>query len=245
MASAESSNIPKILLLCMEPRYIEAFNAARAQHLLPPSISITTLDTALSMVPPETKFDTIVSPANSYGLLDGGFDDAITRAFTPQGEYYALTRVVQRRLYSEWHGFAPPGTCTMIRIPDEYEAKSRNVWGTRRIALCPTMRYPRDVRWDREVVYECVWSLLCSISNHNRAVREGRAPADDQEEIRTILMTPLATGYGKVSPERWAAQTVLAMRHFDEAADDPEKWSSLSWPGADSYCEEVDRTLSY
>ncbi len=38
-------------------------------------------------------------------------------------------------------------------------------------------------------------------------------------EIKSLLMTPLATGYGRWSAERWAAQTVLAMRHFVEAME--------------------------
>ena len=80
------------------------------------------------------------------------------------------------------------------------------------------MRMPADANWDREVVYECIWSLLCA----------GKAP-EGEEEIRSILMTPLATGVGRLSPERWAAQAVLAMKHFTEASENPEKWSSLGW----------------
>jgi O-acetyl-ADP-ribose deacetylase (regulator of RNase III) len=95
------------------------------------------------------------------------------------------------------------------------------------------MRRPSDVRWDREVVYECIWSLLCAIDNHNCSVRKAIEKGDregtveDEEEIQSILMTPLATGVGRVSPETWACQAVLALKHFVEASENPDKWSRL------------------
>ncbi|OJD14332.1 hypothetical protein ACJ73_09092 [Blastomyces percursus] len=42
-------------------------------------------------------------------------------------------------------------------------------------------------------------------------------------------MPPLAVGVGKVSKERWAAQTVLAMKHFTDALERPERWANLDW----------------
>jgi hypothetical protein len=57
------------------------------------------------------------------------------------------------------------------------------------------MREPGEVRWDREVVYECVWGLLCQVEGHNRATEGGGG-------IGRILITPLAVGVGKVSKER-------------------------------------------
>lgn len=240
----DAPNIPHIHLLCMERRFSDAFESARQEHNLPHSLPITIHNYPLSHLPSTTKFDTIVSPANSYGRLDGAFDDAISRALSPTDDYFAVTRVAQRRLYDQWRGFAPPGSCTLVRIPDDFHARSRNEWGVRRVALCPTMRVPDDVRWDHEVAYECVWSLLCAVDNHNRAVRAGRASGeeDDREEIRSILMTPLGTGVGRITPERWAAQAVLAIKHFDDASDDPAKWSSLDWHSLGVYADEVEKT---
>lgn len=222
----------------MEERFIEAFEAARERHKLPSSVRVSIHDYSLSQLPSSVKFDTIVSPANSYGRLDGAFDDAISRALSPADDYLALTHVAQATLYRQWRGFAPPGTCTLVRIPDEFHERSRHgkSWGTKRVALCPTMRRPGDVRWDREVVYECVWSLLCTIGNHNdRLVGEatetenagGENTVSDDEEIQSILMTPLATGVGRVSPATWARQTVLALKHFVDASENPAKWSKL------------------
>lgn len=241
--ASQAPNIPHIHLLCMDTRFSDAFTAARHKLQLPPSLAITIHNCPLSEVPSTVHFDTIVSPANSYGRLDGAFDDAISRVLSPRDDYLALTRVAQRRLYDRWRGFVPPGTCTLVRVPDEFASESDNDWGVRRVALCPTMRVPDDVRWDREVVYECVWSLLCAVDGHNRAVRAGEDDGGEgQDEIRDVLMTPLGTGVGRITPQRWAEQAVLALKHFDEASDDPDKWSSLGWNSIEDYALEVERT---
>ncbi|KAF5646574.1 hypothetical protein F25303_5385 [Fusarium sp. NRRL 25303] len=233
--AAKTPHVPHIHLLCMEEQFSDAFNVTRKSRKLPDSVSIEIHNCALSQLSSKVKFDTVVSPANSYGRLDGAFDDAISRQFSPRDDYHALTGVAQAQLYKTWRGFAPPGTCTLVEIPNEFEARSRNVYGTRRVALCPTMRMPADVRWDKEVVYECIWSLLCAIDNHNRA-------ASEYDQIQSVLMTPLATGVGRVSPEKWALQTVLAMKHFVEASENPEKWSSLQWADLGKTCAETQLT---
>jgi hypothetical protein len=55
-------------------------------------------------------------------------------------------------------------------------------------------------------------------------------------------MTPLATGIGKVSKERWAVQTVLALAHYVDALEQPEKWSSLQWDTIEVINNEVRQT---
>ncbi|KXJ96297.1 hypothetical protein Micbo1qcDRAFT_154816 [Microdochium bolleyi] len=235
-STSPASAIPHIQLLCIDETFAAAFEDARVTHKLPPSVTIDHHSDYLADLPATVKFDTIVSPANSYARLDGAFDDAISRAFSPLSvpggsvyatdDYLALTRAAQKVVYDRHRGFAPPGTCTLVDIPNEFNARNKNVWGTRRVALCPTMRLPTRVCWDREVVYECIWSLLCAVDNHNR---EATQAGNEKDMIRSILMTPIATGVGRVSAKRWAAQTVLAMKHFTQATEDPDKWSRLDW----------------
>ena len=240
-------HIPSISLLCMESEYIPAFNAALAKHW--PSFTqtdskpaITVLNSSLSDVPSSHKFDLVVSPANSYGRLDGAFDDAISTSFClPHNDYFTLTRAAQKVLYERWRGFAPPGSCTLVPFPKELcEGPGANAWGCKWVAICPTMRRPQAVSWDREVVYECVWSLLCQIEGWNRQ-HDAEAP-DGDERIKNILITPLATGVGGVSRERWAAQFVLALKHFVDALERPERWSELSWKELVQDAWEVEKT---
>jgi O-acetyl-ADP-ribose deacetylase (regulator of RNase III) len=238
---ASSSIIPHIHLLCMNEKDTTAFKAAAAELELPSTVQVTHHNNRLQGLDSSVKFNCIVSPANSYALMDGGFDDAITRAFSPANHYYALTHYLQAEIYKQYRGFAPPGTATLIPIPAEYAEQSRTTdrWGCRWLALCPTMRTPYDANWDREVVYECVWTLLCALDRHNRTARES---GNQGAVIDSILMTPLATGVGKVSGERWAHQAVLAMKHFISAVENPAKWGSLDWDKVTEIDDQVTKT---
>lgn len=248
-------NIPSITLLCMEKKYISALESALPKYWRAydstspkPKITLTVLHESLRTVPETTEFDLIVSPANSYGLLDGAFDDAISRSFCVRQKlpYETLTYAVQDVLYEKYRGFAPPGSCTLVRFPEKMLEKGHmNEWGCRWIAICPTMRLPTNVAWDREVVYECVWSLLCEVERHNRRqeadMYAGRR-GEGKDRIDTVLMTPIATGVGRVSPERWAAQVVLALKHFVDAVEKPERWGRLTWMELGTDAMEVSNT---
>jgi O-acetyl-ADP-ribose deacetylase (regulator of RNase III) len=231
-----TTNIPEILLLCMDSDFIQAFNTAMKTTWpthTPTQVKITPINERLNSLPPNTTFDLIVSPANSYARLDGAFDHAISATFSPRTDYHALTRAAQEVLYEKWRGFAPPGSCTLVPFP---HALRQNPYRCSWVAICPTMREPGNVNWDREVVYECVWSLLCQVEGFNRSVGDGGG------KIERILMTPLAAGVGRVSMEKWAAQTVLALKHFVDAVERPERWGALQWDAIEKDCVEAEKT---
>jgi O-acetyl-ADP-ribose deacetylase (regulator of RNase III) len=230
-------DLPTINLLCMESQYITAFNEALAQEWPTfsrhPKLNINIINSSLNQVPATTKFQLVVSPANSYARLDGAFDDAISRAFClPHHNYDTLTNAAQAVLYKRWRGFAPPGTCTLVPFPTTLEG--RNPWGCKWVAICPTMKVPANVTWDREVVYECVWSLLCELERWNR----GR----ETDRIDSILITPMATGVGRVSKERWAAQFVLALKQYVDALERPARWGNLGWMELGDDASVVEKT---
>ncbi|KDQ32603.1 hypothetical protein PLEOSDRAFT_1032445 [Pleurotus ostreatus PC15] len=196
---------------------------------------ITVINKKLSdLEPPQSHFDCIVSPANSYGRLDGGFDLVISRALAPKDDIDAITRIAQSVLYSRWKGYAPPGTCTMV--PLQATVCENNPHKCAYIALVPTMRVPEEVTWNREIVYNCVWSLLNALTHHNESAGEGA------DKISTVLMTGLGTGVGYISPEVFGKQTALAFKHFLDSEAHPDKWSSLQWRDADAYSREVAET---
>ena len=101
----------------------------------------------------------------------------------------------------------------------------------RYVALCPTMRTPENVRWHKEVVYNCVWSLLVAVDNHNAEVTADpeKAAREGASLIETVAMTGLATGVGAVPPEVCAKQMARAFAHYHEAKTKPEKWGALKW----------------
>ncbi|KAI1651224.1 macro domain-like protein [Daldinia loculata] len=231
--TSEAQPIPYIHLLCMHESASDAFTRVLEEYGIEQSLlNYTIHNTFLSDLPPSLNFDLVVSPANSYGLLDGGFDDAISRAFSPKTDYHALTRVAQKELYRLHSGYLPPGSCCIVKMPESFRGTLRyhdgNGWGCRYLALCPTMRVPSRCDWDRDVVYECIWSLLNAIEQHNRSATEGGSSAGSTK-IKSILMTPLGTGTGGISDDKWAKQMVLAIKHFIDAKQHPEKWSAMSW----------------
>ncbi|KAL4791556.1 hypothetical protein BDV19DRAFT_370372 [Aspergillus venezuelensis] len=223
------------------------FNTKPSEPPVVPRLNIEIHNNSLKTLPETVQYDLIVSPANSYGLMDGAFDDAISRTFREDGgDYCDLTNAVQRSLYDKWRGFAPSGTCTLVPFPENLmpEMNPKNLWGCKWVAVCPTMRTPNDVRWDREVVYECVWSLFNELERWNRTLDvdlPSNAP-QLRQPIESILITPMATGCGRVSPERWAEQFVLALRHFVEAVTEPDRWSRLRWDDVYADTEEVEST---
>ena len=166
------------------------------------------------------------------------FDYFLAKALSPN-DVLAPTKFVQAALYKRWKGYAPPGSCTLI--PLKGSSFENNPHECAYIALCPTMRVPESVTWNREIVYNIVWSILVSLEQHNAAVDELTEIAAGVR-IRKVLMTGLATGVGGVSGQRSAQQMALAIKHFLDASRHPEKWSSLSWDHAALLAEEVRRT---
>jgi len=257
MTEVEALNGVHILFFDMSVKIVKEWDQAFKKYIperLRPQL--TTLRSALDQLPAEhVKFDCIVSPANSYGRLDGRYDSSnnieleltywktsfdyfLAKTLAPAGGDIAIpTRIAQATLYERWRGFAPPGTCTLVPL-DGTECE-KNQHDCHFIALCPTMRTPDSVKWDHEVVYECMWSLLVTIDNHNAA-----ASTSGQPRISKVAITGLATGVGGVSAEKCAAQMALAVKHYEEAVSNREKWSQLTWSNIYASSSEVVDTRS-
>lgn len=237
--SSQVSLLPHMHILCMEREAAAAWHAAMEHYKLNSSLHVqyTIHDCALSQLSSKLHFDAVISPANSYAILDGGFDDAISRAFSPKDDYAALTHHAQAYLYTTDHGYLPPGQCRIVHLPGEWREEKRlryhdgTGWGVRYLVLLPTMRMPSRCDWDRELVYECVWSMLNNIERHNDSVADGKGgeEAGRGSNIRSLLMTPLGTGTGFISYERWARQAALAIKHWLESTENPEKWMRRDW----------------
>lgn len=99
------------------------------------------------------KVDGIVSPANSFGLMDGGYDRAITEYFGKQ-----LMENVQLKILIDLKGEQPVGTCMSVAILD------RRMWkGSRETCAfllhTPTMTAPEAIL-DTRVIYHCMRTTL-------------------------------------------------------------------------------------
>lgn len=96
------------------------------------------------------KVGCVVSPANAYGLMDGGYDRAITDWF---GE--KLQQDVRRYIMDNFYGEQPVGTSFITDTGKD---------GVKLIHT-PTMRYPERIR-DPLVIYTCMRTcLMCAMEN--------------------------------------------------------------------------------
>jgi O-acetyl-ADP-ribose deacetylase (regulator of RNase III) len=132
--------------------------------------------------PIDVAADAIISPANSFGFMDGGIDAVYTRQFG-----FALERRLQSVLAAEYGGELPVGCAVIVET------------GSPEIPWCisaPTMRVPEAVP-DTANAYLAFRAALRAVLAHNSA---GRQP------IRRVLCPGLATTTGRMPVGRCAAQ---------------------------------------
>lgn len=135
------------------------------------------------------EYDCMVSAANSFGLMDGGVDAAITNYFGEQLMYR-----VQARIIAEYLGEQPVGTCMIVETMHPNHPY---------LAHAPTMRSPMAIQ-HTDNAYLAMWALFLAVYRHNSA----------RHDIKTILCPGLGTGTGQVPPMEAARQMALAYKHF-------------------------------
>jgi O-acetyl-ADP-ribose deacetylase (regulator of RNase III) len=149
------------------------------------------------------EFDCMVSAANSFGLMDGGVDAAITRFFGVQ-----LERRVQQHILDAYLGEQSVGTSFII--PTEHP---RHPY----LAHTPTMRIPMVIA-HTDNVYRAMWAMLLAVRDHNR---------QSDHLITTVACPGLGTATGRGEHAEAARQMALAYRHFLEPP------TAITWQLAD------------
>ena len=98
----------------------------------------------------KTQVECIVSPANAFGLMDGGYDYYITHYFGNQ-----LQERVQNYIIKNFYGEQPLGTSFIISANDKGQ----------KLIHTPTMQVPKEIK-DPFIVYQCMRStLICAKKN--------------------------------------------------------------------------------
>ena len=93
----------------------------------------------------------VVSPANSFGLMDGGYDLAITQWYGNQ-----LQERVQDYIIKNFYGEQPVGTSFII------ETNKDNQY----LIHTPTMRTPQWIE-DPRIIYQCMRTTLIEAKKNN------------------------------------------------------------------------------
>ena len=95
--------------------------------------------------------DCLVSPANSYGLMDGGYDFALTRIFGKE-----LSKSIQDYIIHNLYGEQPVASAIIVDIPNT----------NKKLIHTPTMRVPSPIK-DPEIIYTAMRAtLICALKNN-------------------------------------------------------------------------------
>lgn len=136
--------------------------------------------------PIDMKADAVVSPANSFGFMDGGIDAVYTYQFG-----LGLQERLQTLIAREHGGELPVGAAAILPT------------GHSDIPWCisaPTMRVPRDVS-DTANAYLAFRAALRAVLDHNKR---------GLPVIRSILCPGLGTAVGRMPVHRCAHQMRVA-----------------------------------
>jgi O-acetyl-ADP-ribose deacetylase (regulator of RNase III) len=145
----------------------------------------------------ELNADAMVSPANSFGIMDGGLDASIRTTLV------GVEARVREVLATHHHGELHVGMAEIVETDDHR-------W--RYLACAPTMRVPEDV--SRTVnAYVAFRAVLLAIRRHNAA---GALPP-----IRSVLCPGLCTGVGAMPARRCAAQMRIAYKQLRASPELP------------------------
>lgn len=103
----------------------------------------------------KTKVECVVSPGNSFGLMDGGYDNAITKWFGNQ-----LQDRVQKYILDNFYGEQPVGTSFIINANEDGQ----------KLIHTPTMRTPQPIK-EPLIVYQCMrTTLMCAYQNNVQSI---------------------------------------------------------------------------
>lgn len=130
--------------------------------------------------------DAIVSPANSFGFMDGGIDLNYSEEFG-----WDMSKALREKIGTMRHGELLVGDATSIRIRN-YNPDASIEW----LISAPTMRVPADVS---------------STVNAYLAFRAALSEARDKG-FKSILCPGLGTAVGKLPYKSAAAQMAQAYR---------------------------------
>ena len=147
--------LPKMIFLDVNP----SITASWCKYFNMDSVEIASSDFKEFIKFYGNEIDAIVSPANSFGLMDGGYDKAIIEVYGNE-----LQTLIKEKIQKKYYGEQPVGTAMTVKIP-----------GTSKILIhVPTMRTPCRIK-DEMVIYHCMRSTL--IEAVNQGVKRMLVPA--------------------------------------------------------------------
>jgi len=145
----------------------------------------------------DTKADALVSPANSYGFMDGGLDYAISQHFG-----WDLQKRLQIKIQEECYGELLVGQTLTLHTNDS---------SIPYLISAPTMRVPLVLK-DSVNVYLAAKAIFIELKTNTLG-------------IESVSILGLGTGVGEITPETCASQ--MKQAYDDIIADkfqSPKSW---------------------
>jgi O-acetyl-ADP-ribose deacetylase (regulator of RNase III) len=136
----------------------------------------------------EVEADAIVSPANSFGYMDGGIDLVYLRHFG-----WELQTRLQSHLKERHDGELPVGQATIVETLHA---------GIPHLVSAPTMRVPMNVSNSLNA-YLAFRAAIRVVKEHNLAATR---------PIRSVVCPGLCTAIGRMPADRAAKQMAMAYR---------------------------------
>lgn len=148
----------------------------------------------------EVECDAVVSPANSFGFMDGGIDAVYLSYFGPE-----IQSTVQRKIGEQHYGEILVGSADVVQTGDDRIPY---------LIIAPTMRVPM---------------ILGDTVNPYLAARAVLLLLKENKDISTVAFPGLGTGIGRVSPATCAHQMRKAIDDtLLEMFTPPRTWAEAS-----------------
>jgi len=126
--------------------------------------------------------DAIVSPANSFGFMDGGIDYIYSQYFG-----WDLQKKLQKIIRDEYYGELPVGNAVIL------ETGNKNI---KYLISAPTMRLPQDVS-ETVNAYLAFRATLIEVLEFNK---------NNEDKINGVLCPGLGTSVGRLPPNICASR---------------------------------------
>ncbi len=153
----------------------------------------------------DVRCDALVSPANSFGCMDGGLDMAISQFFG-----WHVQERLQKLIQTKHHGELLVGVAESVATDHPRISY---------VISAPTMRVPMILK-DTAAVYLAIRAVLLLVK-YGR-FEDGAAIAD---KVKVIALPGLGTGVGEVPPTIFARQMKQAIEDvLEEKRRFPRSW---------------------
>ena len=181
-----NTKLEKLYLIDSKPELCEKWKQVFSSY---PEVEVLTGDYF------QQSADAIVSPANSFGIMDGGLDLAIRNELGFQIEID-----IQEVILNKYHGEMPIGNAEIINT-------NHNKWSF--LIVAPTMRIPENIGFTLNA-YIAFRTILIAINSFNKS--------NPKRPIKSLVCSGLGTGIGSMEPVKCAAQMRAAYKLIKEPA---------------------------